>query len=148
MKRILLITIGLSLFLFAETPRFERNGAGIVTDRQTGLQWQDDYGDNGGEIKSAEWIDAIAYCENLSLGGYADWRLPNVRELLSIADRSRYNPAIDPVFQSAASSYYWSSTTFAYYTVYAWYVDFYRGRSLYNVNKGDDYHVRCVRGGR
>lgn len=144
MKRILLMTIGLSLFLFAETPRFERNDDGIVTDHKTGLQWQDDY---GGAIKLDEWNDAIAYCENLSLGGYADWRLPNIRELLSIADRSRSDPAIDPVFQSVSSGGYWSSTTFADSTGFAWYVYFYDGFSAYNV-KGDDGYVRCVRGGQ
>ena len=149
MKRIALLILMMTLMIAAEPgeeERFSRSMAGIVTDRQTGLQWQDDYSDNGGEIKSTEWIDAIAYCENLSLGGYSDWRLPNVRELLSIADRSRYNPAIDPVFQSVDSKLYWSSTTNADGTSFAWHVNFYYG-FWSNFDKGGGLYVRCVRGG-
>ena len=29
------------------------------------------------------WTEAIKHCEDLTLGGY-DWRLPNIRELISI----------------------------------------------------------------
>ena len=32
------------------------------------------------------WHDALAYCENLDLGGHDDWRLPNVKELQSIVN--------------------------------------------------------------
>ena len=147
MRRIVLTILMMTLLLAAEG-RFSRSDDGIVTDRQTGLQWQDDYSDNGGAVKSAKWIDAITYCENLSLGGYSDWRLPNIRELLSITDRSREDPAIDPVFQSVASSYYWSSTTVADGTDFAWYVNFYRGYSFRYYDKNAIYYVRCVRGGQ
>ena len=147
MRRMVFMILMMTLMVTAEEGRFSRSEAGIVTDRQTGLQWQDDYSDNGGEIEYAEWIDAITYCENLSLGGYADWRLPNKRELLSIADRSRVNPAINLVFQSVVSSFYWSSTTHADLTEYAWGVNFYYGGSYYD-DKDFDYHVRCVRGGQ
>ena len=43
--------------------------AGVVTDNATGLQWQDDYSDNGGSIKSANWADAATYCNGLALDG-------------------------------------------------------------------------------
>jgi len=33
--------------------------------------------------------------------GYDDWRLPNLRELLSLADYGRVTPAIDPSFHGA-----------------------------------------------
>ncbi|MCZ6794290.1 MAG: DUF1566 domain-containing protein [Planctomycetota bacterium] len=34
-----------------------------------------------------------AYCENVELAGHDDWRLPNVRELESIADYGGRGPA-------------------------------------------------------
>ena len=121
----------------------------IVTDSATGLQWQDN-----AIVKSTErsWIDAINYCENtLILGGYSDWRLPNANELLSIADYSRSEPAINnSVFvntSSTFSNYYWSSTTYANGTDSAWYVYFNYGSSNYYYKTGN-YYVRCVRGGQ
>jgi hypothetical protein len=93
------------------------------------------------------WSEAISYCENLSLGGYSDWRLPNKQELISIVDVSRYNPAIYPAFVNVASDYYWSSTTNAYSTDYAWNVNFGNGRVDGNYKTGTNY-VRCVRGGQ
>ena len=81
---------------------------GIVTYQVTGLQWQDDYSDNNGSVKKATWKEAKTYCENLTLGGYSDWRLPSEEELKSIVDYGRYKPAIDPIFQNVVSSGYWA----------------------------------------
>lgn len=143
MKRILLIMIGFSLWLNAG---FTRDANGIVSDSTTGLQWQDDYSDNEGGIKSATWSDALGYCEGLTLGGLDDWRLPNFNELYGIGDRSRYNPAIDPTFQNVLSGNYWSSTTGASYTGYAWDVYFYYGNGSWD-GKSYSGYVRCVRDG-
>ena len=140
MRAILLLMIGLSTSLLAD---FSRSN-GVVTDNTTGLQWQDDYSDNGGDIKSAKWTDAIAYCEDLTLGGHSDWRLPNKKELLSIVDYGRYNPSIDTVFTHTTSNDYWSSTTHAFYTDSAWIVNFGYGYTNYN-NKSNSNYVRCVR---
>ena len=139
MRAILLLMIGLSISLLAD---FSRSN-GVVTDNKTGLQWQDDYSDNGGDIKLAKWTDAIAYCEDLTLGGHSDWRLPNKKELLSIVDYGKYDPSIDTVFHKVSGNY-WSSTTPAYGTDRAWTVGFRTGLtgSFYKFN---DSHVRCVR---
>ena len=91
----------------ADNTRYIRNNNGIVTDIETELQWQDDYRDNGNRVKKAKWIDAINYCENLKLGGYNDWRLPNFNELFYLANRSKANPAIDSVFKNTRSESYW-----------------------------------------
>jgi len=115
---------------------------GTVTDARTGLVWQQ------GEPGGMGWDAALSYCDGLELGGSSDWRLPNIKELESVVDFTRADPAIDVTkFPSASTSYYWSSTTLAYGPAGAWDVYFGYG--------GVDGHdkptalesVRCVRGG-
>jgi hypothetical protein len=148
-KKILLVLIGVSVLSLAD---MSRDAVGIVTDSATGLQWQDDYSDNGDVIKRANWKDAIGYCNELSLGGHNDWRLPNINELLSIVDYTKYNPAIDDSFQNVTPNRwknYWSSTTIVNYPSHAWDVDFRNGYNSFN-DKSASYTsvVRCVRSGQ
>jgi len=111
------------------------------------LAWQDDYSDNGGDVKRTTWQDALVYCQELSLGGKSDWRLPNINELLSIADTSRVDPAISPIFTYVTSGFstYWSSTSGVSDTSYAWGVYFYYGDDGW-YSKAYEHSVRCVRG--
>lgn len=114
----------------------------VVTDNVSGLMWQDD------AIGSTmNWVTALTTCENLTLGGYTDWRLPNYNELYYLADRSKTNPAISPVFTQVVSGYYWSSSTYARDTSNARSVYFYNGNDYWNF-KTDSVYVRCVRGGQ
>ncbi len=69
------------------------NGDGTVTDTSTGLMWQ-----QAGSSNSMTWEQALAYCEGLNLGGYTDWRLPTIKELYSLVDYTRYDPAINSVY--------------------------------------------------
>jgi len=123
--------------------RFTNNGDGTVTDHCTGLMWQKGSGNDGNPLN---WCNALAYCENLSLAGHDDYRLPNVRELQSIVDYGRVNPSIDPVF-GAFSSGYWSSTSSADSPDVAWDVQFYDGDVGLDNGKGFHYYVRAVRRG-
>ena len=147
MKRILLIMIGLSsLSMAQENPRFIK-ADGVVTDNKTTLEWQDDYSGNNGNIKDSNWIDAMAYCEALSLNGKDDWRLPNKNELFSIVDYTPSYPAISSLFENISSYSYWSSTTSSSSTNSAWFVDFYNGYISY-LYKSNSMYVRCVRAGQ
>ena len=139
MKKTLLI-MALAVCLYA-------GELGVVLDNKTGLAWQDDYRDNAGEIKNTTWQDALVYCHELRLGGRSDWRLPNIKELRSIVDRSRFNPTIDSVFTNVVSNYYWSSTTVVSDSSYAWFVFFEYGID-YKYIKSNKGYVRCVRGGQ
>ena len=121
---------------------FTDNGDRTVTDDNTGLMWQQD---EGGQ---KTWEDAIAYCEDLSLAVYTDWRLPNKKELKSITDDTLNNPAIDKnFFPDAHALFYWSSATYVNYSSYAWCVYFYDGY-VYNFSKSYNLYVRCVRAGQ
>jgi len=123
-----------------EMRKFTDNGNGTVS-QGTGLMWQQ------GENKKVNWDSAIAYCENLSLAGYNDWRLPNIEELKSIID-VKEEPTINKTyFPNANSFFYWSSTTSAGLSSYAWYVGF-SGGSVDLIGKSFDIYVRCVRSGQ
>ncbi len=134
---------------------YKNNGDGTVTDTSTGLMWQQ----TGYDITKT-WEEALLYCEvelnsGLGFGGYRDWRMPNIKELRNLVDRSRYNPAINTGdFPDTVPSFYWSSTTPYHGTDYAWGVYFSFGVDHYNHKVGgvDDRlgggYVRAVRGGK
>lgn len=104
-------------------------------DTKTGLEWELN---QNKEILN--YKNAIKYCEKLGEG----WRSPSREELFGITNHRKCAPATD--LPDMVSSYYWSSTTSAYYsTDYAWYVSFYNGL-VYSDYKSSSYYVRAVRG--
>ncbi len=137
MKIILLIMIGLSLL---QADYIRDNTKEVVLDTTTNLMWQDDA---DAKTITKNWLDAINYCETLTLGDFNDWRLPSFNELYLLADRNVYNPAISPIFINV-SSLYWSSTTYAPNTTTAWFVNFDGGHDSVNY-KTNMYYFRCVR---
>lgn len=125
--------------------RYIDNQDGTVTDTWTGLMWLKENGNDGNRIQG--WCNALAYCENLEFAGYSDWRLPNIRELISIVDYGRGRPALDPVFtvsNPTGTSLHWSSTSAAIGTYIARIVTFGNG-SVGGQEKDDDGLVRPVR---
>ncbi len=88
--------------------QFIDNGDGSVSDSMSGLMWQQ--ADSG---QARDWSGALTYCNDLVLAGHDDWRLPNIKELQSIVDYRRNDPAIDPQFfvQRDKKAWFWSSTT-------------------------------------
>jgi hypothetical protein len=137
---------------------FTDNSNGTVTDNKTGLTWQKcSAGQNNnatcsGSATNYTWNNALGYCNNLSLAGQSDWRLPNIKELASLTDTSRCSPSINTnLFPNTIEDNYFSSTTYASIPDYAWPVIFTCGIVYYNVsfdgkNNFTNY-VRCVRGG-
>ncbi len=97
------------------------NGDGTISDLATGLMWKQ------GDLGPMNWENAIITSESLNFAGYDDWRLPDAKELQSIADYSRSpettnSAAIDPLFNTSTIineageddyGFYWSSTTHA-----------------------------------
>jgi len=137
--------------------RFADNGDATVTDRNTGLTW---IKSGRGEIETDppssfreedgwrkyNWTEAINYCERLDFAGHRDWRLPNYKELVSILDLGRTDPAVDPAsFPDTRSDFYWTSTPFAYNPAHAWYVYFNLGYVNHS-SMDQELFVRPVRG--
>ena len=121
------------------------NGDGTVTDNVTGLMWQKQDAGN-----KRTWVEAGAYCTNLSIGEHTDWRLPTKKKLMSLVDYGipYPGPTINPTyFPNAHASAYWSSTAGADHAGYAWVVYFDDGYVGY-AGKSINGYVRCVRGGK
>jgi hypothetical protein len=156
MKRTVFLTILVAGLMMPGIPAsqetgFLDNGDGTVTDNATGLMWQRcSAGLSGsdcssGSTQTRNWEAALSYCEDLSLAGHVDWRLPDVKELRSIVDNARYSPAIDTTaFPGTIAGGYWSSSTYANGTDSAWYVYFDNGNVNYSTKTNPNY-VRCVR---
>ncbi len=131
-------------------PRFSA-GTNVVTDNLTGLMWQRSLNPD-----LINWASAVTYCRELVLQGtrtdYQDLRLPNVRELLSLIDHDRRDPALPsghPFVGVEISDEYWTSTYIApdYPSHHRnWTVLFDRG-ILENSHQDLYQYVWCVRDG-
>jgi hypothetical protein len=151
-------------------PRFtDNNSDGTVTDNLTGLIWLKNANCNNGQMT---WTDALNFAKTLFDGSTThnsgdcdltdgssagDWRLPNYKELFSLIDAEYYSPALSnaagtlkwvegDAFSGVQTSNYWSSTTDADVTAYAWYVYLFNGFISTSV-KSTTYYVWPVRGG-
>ncbi len=137
-------------------PRFTDRGNGSVTDNLTGLIWLK----NANCFATQTWTQALADANGLNSGecGLTDgstagqWRLPNIRELLSLIDYDRNAPAFptneSPFLGLQAAVRYWSSTEVDNNNLAAWNVDFAIGAVNRNQPKTDTYFVWPVRGGQ
>ncbi len=107
---------------------------------------------NGGSCSGSPRCDTLSYVEAINamgLCGKKDWRLPNLQELLSLVDNSRFAPSIDQNYFPNTPLYdYWSSTPRAIGSGDAWSVYFYYGSVNYGSDKKNRYRVRVVRDGR
>jgi len=142
---------GLEMGVAWPNPRFTDIGDGTVKDELTGLEWTK----NANLTGYKTWQQALDYVAGMNAGtnpnyGYTDWRLPNVNELKSLTDNSRYSPVLPSghPFTGVQSSYYWSSTTYAYYTDLAWIVNMSYGYVSYDSKSDYSYYVWPVRSGQ
>lgn len=69
---------------------------------------------SGGTCQTAGRCDTekfVADVNGVGLCSHTDWRLPTFKELYTIADRGRTNPAIDPAyFPNTPASFFWSGS--------------------------------------
>jgi len=152
MVKFLLIIIGLSNLSLAIVTSIDQ----IATDSQTKLQWQDEvYLESEGiaenkeieEGKALNWENAIKYCENLTLGGKDDWRLPNKYELVSIVDYNESSSStIINGFINSSNDRFWTSTS-VYNKSDILYIVLFGVGVIITESKSNVCLVRCVRGG-
>ncbi len=94
--------------------------SGVITDSATGLMWSvcnlgETWSESSaaceGTAKSFNWQNALMQAKTITLAGYSDWRLPNIKELMSIIERQCAEPAINlTLFPTTKNEPYWSST--------------------------------------
>jgi hypothetical protein len=114
----------------------------MIKDSSTNLLWEDTP-----HVKEAKITQprAKSYCSELSLGGFRDWRLPTIQELLTIVDYRRTSPALLKAFNYVdEESFYWTQTVVADESDAFWGVNFKRGASS-KASEYYDRYVRCVR---
>jgi hypothetical protein len=146
------LLIALMIVYGAVWAEFTRDDVhGIVADSTTDLMWQDHE-----RLGHENWQDAIDYCEDLTLGGYSDWRLPNINELQTIVDRSLDGSALVRTFDHPPFARLWSSTTYSGDFSRALYVDVSVSGKIGSAGKvyvpsgvgaNVGQHTCCVRGG-
>ena len=119
--------------------RFEVRDQRIVEDRLTGLVWTRNCSLFDFPVSWEESLGLIDTMNSSKKFGRSDWRLPNRRELRSLIDHGRKNPALPPShpFVDVNLGWYWTSTTAARNPAYAWYVQLQGGRTFYG--KKSDY---------
>lgn len=87
-----------------------------VADQKTGLIWLRcaagmvyNGGTCTGTVSTFTHEAAVQYAADYASNTGIAWRLPNIKEIASIADKSRSNPAIDPVvFPATPADKFWS----------------------------------------
>lgn len=122
--------------------RFISNGDGTVTDSMTDLMWQ-----QAASADTITWEEALQAADTCTLGGFFDWRLPNIKEMHSINQENIVNPSIDSQWIGVSEARkWWSSTTLLNDSQKAWYLYSRFGITTYDV-KSMRHHVLLVRGG-
>lgn len=142
----------------ATTPdaNFTDNTDGTVTDSKTSLMWKrcsEGQVWNGvtcnGNATRYSWQAALQQAQTLNAGGfsgYNDWRVPNLKELLSIVEGQCFDPAINlHIFPNTSNRTFWTSSprlkqsgAVAYTVLFSWGY----GTELTNDHT---YQVRLVR---
>ncbi|MFH1809053.1 MAG: DUF1566 domain-containing protein [Pseudomonadota bacterium] len=116
--------------------------AGTYIDKRTGMQWQAQPG------VDRTWQQAAADCETLSLASHDDWRLPTLKEMDTLVDRSR-DPGSDPfaypaMVNDTASAEFWTATP--HLSDYGFYAVLFQSAQYTNRYRSSTKRVRCVRG--
>lgn len=100
------------------TSRFALNANGTALDKKTGLIWKrclEGYAWTGGTCTGgaslANWQSALQHAAASTFAGNSNWRLPNVKELASIAEFGCVDPQVNlTIFPNMPTMHLWSGT--------------------------------------
>lgn len=121
---------------------------GTVSDSKTGLTWQQNISLTKYPSKSDPGnTSAASYCAFLGLNGTQAWRVPTIKELLTIVDVRQKSPAIDPnAFPSTPADFFLTVNSNSFQPGIVWTVNFDTGLpDGATVPAVQDTYVRCVR---
>lgn len=137
--------------------RFIDNKDGTVTDNLTKLIWLK----NTNCFGMMDWRSAVQAAKGLKEGdcgpnptlvlsdgsSAGDWRLPTMKELCTLIDFSRRDPALPNghKFWVVPTGYHWSATTLDYYSGLAWIVYIESGTTCYEDVKNRAGYIWPVR---
>jgi len=136
MKMNKMIVVNLMLMSLLHAGGFEKKGS-MVYDSKTELSWE-----LNPSSEKMNWHEAVKHCENLEL------RLPNLYELKSLVDYTKYDPAIGTnLINIKTDDYYWTSSSYVGKSdnPSAWLVYFDDGDDNWYYKTGTSY-VLCVSG--
>ncbi|SJM92255.1 DUF1566 domain-containing protein [Crenothrix polyspora] len=142
------------------TARFTRFNNGTVFDKYTGLMWKKC--SEGQQWNAANhtcnllattydnWQQALQQAQTINsstgFAGYKDWRVPNIKELITLVEGQCHHPAINlSVFPTTSGSAFWSSSSLASDRDVAWLVDFASGGTSKSSKTNGEAQVRLVR---
>lgn len=117
-------------------PRYVPCRLGLL-DRLTGLTWHS-RASLGGE--TATWSEALATVCSFAEETGLPWRMPTINELESLVDASAHNPALSPGHPFIdLQQAYWSSTTSAFETDWAYVLYLHKGAVGVGYKKNRDF---------
>ena len=115
-----------------KTDEFVDNGDGTATDALLGLVWMrcsvgQTWVDETciGSASKLTWQKALQAAHGYTYAEKSGWRVPNMKELASLTERSCVRPAINELFfPDTSSDAYWTSTPSVVDPKRAWVITF------------------------
>ena len=119
----------------AKALRFTIDGQGVISDKQTGLQWHVGHG------RDTDWNEAKRWVENLTVDG-GGWRMPGINELKGIYEEGVGDFNLDPVFE-VSKNWVWSGETDGSSSAWSFFFPFGSGGERFSRSRIDSYSLRA-----
>ena len=108
--------------LSSPTSRFENHGDGTVSDKESRLMWMRcsagqavSGGTCSGAAVNVDLLSARSLAADVNRRGqffYNDWRVPQLKELATIAERQCENPRVNlAIFPNTPAGLYWTASS-------------------------------------
>ena len=148
---------------------FQDNKDGTVTDPRNGVIWKrcaEGFNWSGlacvGSSKEVSWVDAMKIAKQSRFNNQQDWRLPTRIEMEQVVgnhsdcqdnkyargESAASNMIAHPLGNDEPFRVFWSSSSYAGYSIDAWYVNFSNGRFNKGAIRLGSMSVRLVRAGQ